>query len=264
MHRSCTTVTCALPLDGDASVCAPCLRRLDRALARVVGGLPRDLDLALARQRRTGPGNLGRRSTGIPLAFDPSITEAAAVLHDTLSAWCRTLREPGTPDPAGNEPSTLASWLSRRTGVLRRHALGPECVDEVCAAVDQAERAVDLPSDRVIAGPCPQCATPCYARAGAASTRCPDCEATVSVGEGRRRMLLAAGEHLVTAADAARALQVLGHRVTPASVRGHARRGRLRPRGTGSAGRPLYCLGDVVDVYLTRPCTGDRTVSRRP
>ncbi|MBQ1080361.1 hypothetical protein [Nocardiopsis sp. B62] len=264
MHRFCTTVTCALPLDGDDSVCPQCVRRLTRALDKVVGGLPRDLDLALARQRRTGPGNLGRRSTETPLAFDPAITEASAVLQGTLSAWCRTIQEPGVPGPTGNDSSALASWLSRHTGALRRNALGTECVDEVCEAVEQAERAVDLPSDRVIAGLCPGCATPCYARSGATSTRCPECETRVSVGEGRRRMLLGAGEHLVTAADAARALQVLGHRVTPASVRGHARRGRLRPRGTGSAGRPLYCLGDVVDVYLSRTCPGDRPLRRHP
>jgi hypothetical protein len=85
----------------------------------------------------------------------------------------------------------------------------------------------------------------------------------MSVGEGRRRLLLAAGERLVTAADAARALQVLGHRVTPASVRGHARRGRLRVRGTGSSGRPLYSLGDVVDVYLSGARSDDHPVSRR-
>ncbi|RKS07581.1 hypothetical protein DFP74_3259 [Nocardiopsis sp. Huas11] len=254
MSIPCGVPSCVNPVADDALVCAGCAQRLANALELVVGdgdgGLAEDLDLTLSRQRRTGPGNMGRRSTETPLAYDPTASEAAAVLRNTLSTWCRLLHEEiGGRLPADTTPA-MAAWLGRFVSWLRRSDFGPECVDEVLAAVAEAQRAVDLPAERVIAGLCEQCGSACYARPGAEHTRCRECDTPLAVRDGRRRLLLAAGEHLVTAADAARALNTLGHEVTAAAVRGYARRGRLTSRGTGSAGRPLYSLGEVIDVYL--------------
>ncbi|MGW5876706.1 hypothetical protein ACWFMI_09195 [Nocardiopsis terrae] len=254
MSLPCDVPSCVNPVVDGALVCVGCAQRLGRALRLVVGegdgGLLEDLDLTLARQRRTGPGNMGRRSTETPLAYDPVAAEAAAVLRNTLSTWCRLLHEEIGGRLPADTPAAMATWLGRLTEWLRRCDFGPECVDEVVAAVVEVERAVDLPAERVIAGLCEHCGSPCYARAGAESTRCRECDTPLSVREGRRRLLLAAGEHLVTAADAARALRTLGHEVSAAAVRGYARRGRIQQRGTGSAGRPLYSLGEVVDAYL--------------
>lgn len=250
MRSPCDVPSCPRPDLGDPPVCHPCLERLVRSLRLVTDGLTRELDLALARQRRTGPGNMGRRSTDTPLAYDTTAAEAHAVLRNTLAAWAHALL-PEPPAPDDTLGATLL--LLRHTGRTPRSDLDPTYVDEIIAAVAQAEHAVDLPSERILAGTCAACDTPCYASPDSELAFCRHCDRPVDVVEGRRRLLLSAGEHLVTAAEAARALGVLGHRVSAASVRGHARRGRLASRGTGKANRPLYRLGEVMDVCADNP-----------
>lgn len=257
MSTPCDVPSCESPIVDDAFVCVGCALRLRNALLRVGGengheGLATDLDLAISRQRRTGPGNMGRRSTEIPLAYDQEASESAAVLRNTLSTWCRLLQEEIGGCLPRDTPTAMALWLVRFTEWLRRSPLGAECVDEVDAAVDQAEKAVDLPVERVLAGVCDGCGRPCYARAGAARTRCVDCGREIDVERGRERLLRNAGDRLVTAAEGARALCALGHEVSAAAVRGYARRGRITVRGRGSANRPLYALGDILDAYPGR------------
>lgn len=254
MNLPCDVPSCDNPIADDAFVCVGCALRLRKALLQVSGesgqeGLATDLDLAISRQRRTGPGNMGRRSTETPLAYDQEASEAAAVLRNTLATWCRLLQEEIGGLLPRDTPAAMALWLVRFTEWLRRSPLGAECVDEVDAAVTQAEKAIDLPVERVLAGVCDDCGRPCYARMGAARTRCVDCGREIDVEQGRERLLRDAGEQLVTAAEGARALCVLGHEVSAATVRGYARRGRITVQGRGSANRPLYALGDILDAY---------------
>ncbi|WP_017590262.1 LIM domain-containing protein [Nocardiopsis ganjiahuensis] len=248
----CDVPSCANPIADDAYVCAGCTEELRLALLKVgeEDGLAVDLDLTLARQHRTGPGNLGRRSTETPLAYDPRASEAAAVLRNTLSTWCRLLQEEIGGGLPQDDLASMARWLGRFVQWLRRSDIGAECVDEIVSAVAQAERSVDLPTERVLAGVCARCGKPCYARAGADRTRCRECGTELTVSEGRERLLRAAGDRLVTAAEGARSLRVLGHDVSAAAVRGYARRGRITVKQRGSADRPLYSLGDVLDAYL--------------
>lgn len=104
----CEVPSCDNPIVDDALVCVGCALRLRNALLQVSGehgreGLATDLDLAVSRQRRTGPGNMGRRSTETPLAYDQEASEAASVLRNTLSAWCRLHRLLGlTSETAGH------------------------------------------------------------------------------------------------------------------------------------------------------------------
>lgn len=251
----CLVPTCVNTIVDDAQVCAGCASRLTSALRSVHDGpegpgLASDLEVSLSRRHRTGPGNMGRRSTEAPLPYDARSAEALAVLRNTLTTWCRLLHEEIGGRLPEDTPSAMAAWLSRFTDWLRRSDFGAECVDEIIAAVEQAERAIDLPEKRVLAGLCPGCGLPCYARHDASRARCGSCETELSVREGRERLFRTAEGHLLTAAEAARALGLLGHEVTAAAIRGLARRGRLHPGGTGSAGRPLYTLGDVLEACL--------------
>ncbi|MBB6173706.1 ribosomal protein L37E [Nocardiopsis mwathae] len=253
----CEVPDCDDPLTDDAPVCAGCGYTLAIALHALHGGprgngqgLDTELELAAARQSRTGESNMGRRSAETAVAFDERASETVAVVRNTLSTWVRLVHgEVGgrLPDDTLGD---MARWLERFIGWIRRSDFGGECVDEIVAAVRLAERTVDRPEQKVFAGECRRCGAPCYARPESQRARCGSCGAEHGVRAERERILRDAADRLVTAADAARALRAVGYEITDAMVRGYARRGHIRSEETGSAGRPLYRLGDVLDIAL--------------
>ncbi|CAM3623551.1 hypothetical protein GCM10009799_06150 [Nocardiopsis rhodophaea] len=253
----CEVPDCDSPLTDDSPVCAGCGYELAIALHALHGGprgndrgLDTELDLAVTRQGRTGESNMGRRSSTTVVDFDERASETVDVVRNTLSTWVRMLHgEVGGRLP-NDTLGDMARWLERFIDWIRRSDFGGECVDEITAAVRLAERTVDRPEQRVFAGQCRTCGAPCYARPGSERVRCGSCGDQHDVGTERERILREAGDRLVTAAEAARALRAIGHEITDAMIRGYARRGHIRAEETGSAGRPLYRLGDVLAIAL--------------
>lgn len=252
----CEIPDCDSPALGGAPLCAACSHAFRTALSSLHGGdsgtgLGADLDVAVTRQSRSGPGNMGRRSPETPVMFDERASEAIAVLHNTLSTWVRVLQDEVGGRPPADTLSGMARWLERFTGWIEGADYGAECADEVIAAVRNAEQAVDRPGPRLFAGACRTCGAACYVRPGTQVTHCRTCGSEHDAAAERTRMLHAAGDRLVTAAEAARALRGIGYEITDAMVRGYARRGHIRSDGTGSAGRPLYRLRDVLATAST-------------
>lgn len=255
---ACLVPDCARSSPDGAPVCPACAHRLSRSLASVPA-LAGELDTSLARQARSGPGSMGRRSASTPLPYDQAASRAADHLRATLSTWVRLLHEDIGGRPPRDTLTDMAAWLDRRSDWLRMLPYGPECAQDVPAAIQAAEEAVDLPRPTAFAGRCRGCGTACYTRPGAESAACPGCGALIRPPEERERLLRDAADRLVTAAEAARALRAVGRQITPAMVRGYARRGHVRASGTGSADRPLYRLGDVFAVAEGRAADGRGT-----
>lgn len=248
----CPVETCDRPMPGSRVICGACEADIARAL-NAVPGLTADLDVTLARQTsRTTAG----RSAVVPLPFDPRASEAAWVLRSTLAGWVRQLQE-HRPEPwPADTPQDMAAWLSARLQRLVRHPAAPEAHGEITEAVRAAQRVVDRPQERRFAGYC-DCGAALYARPGAATVRCRDCDADpYDVDERRQAMLAAVADQLMPAHQAAAALSGLVAPLSADLVRKWAERGQIDARGRDLAGRPLYRLSDVLDRLL-------RTLERR-
>lgn len=236
------------PLDGaavaDATICTGCGKQLADALGRVPF-LVGELDVVLTRQARSGD-RTHSRSASIPLPYDPAASQAARRLHDALARWRTRLQ--GSHEQA---MSADADWLGAHVAQLRQLADAAAAFGELTRAVSSAERIIDLRPELWYAGPCPSCGDDTYAQPGASYVHC-RCGWQADAAERRRWLLQAAEATLVHSELAAQALSRLGQPVTGAMIRGYAFRGRLAAHGTDRLGRPLYRIGDLLDV-LTGP-----------
>lgn len=226
---------------ADATICSGCGKQLAGALGRVPF-LVAELDVVLAKQSHTGD-RVHSRSATVPLPYDPQASQAAERLWRTLFHW-RAVLDGGL---ATGRAADDARWLLEHVVQLRQLATAVTAFGELTRAVSAAERVVDLRPELWYAGPCPSCKVDTYALPGAAIVTC-RCGWQGDAAERRRWLLAAAEDTLAHSALAAQALSRLGQPVTGAMIRGYAFRGRLAAHGTDRLGRPLYRIGDLLDV----------------
>lgn len=143
---------------------------------------------------------------------------------------------------------------------LAHHEAAVDAFDElehICALVDIA---IDSRPPQVYAGPCEVCRRDLYAKEGAAEVECKLCHLTYQMEDRRDYLLNAVGDQLANAATIAGAVTNLGEDVTPEDIRKWAERGRLMAKGKDHRGRPLYRVGDVLELRKTMQRRG-RVVS---
>ena len=247
----------------NASLCPTCLADLERDLGDIPA-LVDELDTTLARQDHIERGGFTELDPDAampvtariqPLAYNPIASTVGTELHATLVGWVRDIHgEMPIPWPADNA-TAMSRWLLRHFASIRTHPAADQLRDEIGYAVDQVRRAVDRPTQRMFVGPClnpvedvGKCQADLYARPSAATVICHDCGAEHDIGERRTWLLAQAEDQLAHAELIGRAAPALGVEVTPAAIRGYAIRGRIVPHGTDLQGRPLYRVGDVIDV----------------
>lgn len=282
------TCLCGRPLGGDA-ICPGCAHALQVAMGDI-SAYWCDLDTVKGRRTRyggTGGGRGGEKPLPIDARFahwsdDGSRMEEA--VRSTMSAWARVVMEerpqiyaPTHPVclhvscsvarrshwPADNIPSVCRFLLGHADWIRTQH-WAPVILDELTDAAEQMRRMVDRPADRWYAGPCGECGSGLYARAGAYEIACKDCTTITLVQDRRTTLLKEAADRLVPANLIARAVSWLGEDpLTSAKVRLWAYRKQLQVREyvipIGEVGpvcnlRPLYRLGDACDLMAM----GDR------
>lgn len=230
---------------GTAYVCSICSTRVVRQLRQLADIAP-ELQTTIARQGRSGGGSGGDRH---PLPVDLGAAETAWAVTNTVTTWARHVAETRGEPLLTYDLAGAAAWLAGQMEWLRCQPEASEALDELADACALAVRVVDRRADRWYAGPCVLCAEDLYALPGAATIRCPRCQAKHDAQERREQLLVAAQDRLVHAELIGRALIALGwETMTAARVRGLVRRGRVVERGQDSARRTLYRLGDVVGV----------------
>lgn len=149
-----------------------------------------------------------------------------------------------------------ATFLLTQLEWIRHHPEAARFVDELSAAAATLRRCVDSPATPAYAGPCweeiddGRCDFELYAAEGAASVRCGGCGTTHDLAARRRWLLAEAQDALATAATIAAGLSSLDMPVTSSMIRNYADRGRIVAHGSDQQGRPMYRVGDVVDVLL--------------
>lgn len=265
--RTCPTH--GQPIRGDANLCSACRTNFERDL----GDLPAlidEIETTLSRQTATAD-RVGGRSDEAPLPFNYRAAGTFREVHKTLRQWVHQLLLTSDRVPV-NEPAPLARWMHGRLDRLVQHPLAVELANDIAGLVYALRRGIDLGPELLFAGPCGGTITdddgerPCveldpsdpkgqrlrptelYAVAGKPVLTCRRCRTRYDVEE-RRVWLLAEAQGVLAHAELiGRAAPALGVDITPAAVRGYADRGRIVPHGTDVQGRPLYRLGDVIDV----------------
>lgn len=166
--------------------------------------------------------------------------------HDT----CTVIRARTVPHPAAR----AALFLLDQLDWLRHRIEAVDALDELAAAAATLRRVVDSPPPVQYAGPCwvelddGRCEFELYAHAGSASVKCGGCGVVHQVPQRRGWLLDEAENVLGHAAMLAAALSALDRPVTSSMIRNYADRGRIVAHGHDERGRPLYRVGDVLDV----------------
>jgi hypothetical protein len=157
--------------------------------------------------------------------------------------------------------ATVAAWLAGHVEWMRHR---PEC-DEFMADVEACARIVAGiargPASQRYLGPCGAqqppteygiaqgfsdggcCVGDIYAREGAQRGACRTCGATVGVEDRRAWLDAEVRSHAFRAVEIAQAYGVNAN-----TIRSWAARGQLVPHGHDSDGRPLFNVGDVLDL----------------
>lgn len=270
-----TCDACTRPVADQAYLCAACSDELEQAVAEIPG-LWDELQTTITRQAKTG-GGVGSRSAEKPVPFHVEASAAAGVVADTVGAWAREFTDrpvigPTCPDRCAHGSCTAIRVLRQPAGVpgmawrllaavgrIRHDRQAAAAHDELVHCQKLIRWTIDRAPDRWYAGRCglpddkEQCPGELYAVAGAKYVRCPVCGTDYYVADRRAWLLAAAQDALLTAAELSRALpNLLDQQLSPGTIRSWASRGQLAAHATDREGRPLYRVGDVVDLVANQ------------
>lgn len=256
---------CKRPNGDQAFVCSPCTSNVAGDLARIVDLAP-EVETTIAKLSRVGT-QLGGGSKERPLPFDVQAADRADALKNKLSTWARhvegTSGQPIPPRQRGELGAQVAArYLGERLNWIRHHQEAAECFGDLSDAARELERLVGRPRDHWYAGACwadlgdtdeagdpLRCPQELYAPKGARTVRCRFCGAEHDADARRQWLLEQVKDQLLHAEWIARALMGFGlEQVTSSRIRGYAHRGRLAEHGHDQAGRPMYRVGDVLDL----------------
>lgn len=233
---------CTRPMPDTAYCCSVCGDGLGRNLV-IAGGLMPELVTTVARLDRIGQAGRGNGENPLPVNLEAAA--AADEIANTFGTWARHVSEERGKAVDG-EP---AAWLAKQVDWLRYRPEAEEAFDELDDACRRLRRTIDIPVPRWYAGPC-TCGTELYAASQAATVRCSneDCRAEYDAKERKAWLLGEARDVLAHAGWIASAASALGEPVTADMIYGYVRRGRLVNHGHDGLRRPLYRVGDVLDV----------------
>lgn len=255
-------VRCGRPMPDQAYACAHCAAKATEQLHTIADMCPAARDVAHGLSRRGGGGaSSGKPGSQLPL--DLGATSKLDAVQNELSGWARHIaaeRGVGMPFAGGSGLDQIvlcAEWLSRQMEWLRHRREVEEALGSIQAAARVVAGIARGPASQKYLGPCgafevddreegdegPPCEGDIYAREGASVGRCRTCGAEVSSGE---RAAWLDGEVRSHAFRAAQIAQAYGVNVN--TIRSWAARGALLAHGQDREERPLYNVGEVLDL----------------
>jgi hypothetical protein len=255
---------CGRPLPDQGYVCSKCAEVVGVDLARIVDLAP-EVETTVAKLARVGT-QLGGGSKERPLPFDAQAADRADALKNTLSTWARHVAESIGVQIPPKQPGELgaqlaARFLGERLNWIRHHQEAAECFGDLSRVARQLEAIVGRPPNLRYRGPCWAdlgdvdevgdpllCQEILYIRPGAAVAKCRECGAEYDAADRREWLLKEARSTLAHAALIASSLTALDMAVAVGTIYSWANRGRIVDHGTDQFGRPLYRVGDAIDL----------------
>lgn len=294
---------CDRPVPDQAYVCERCTEReaeslrliaslageVEAAVAKLVGhglaaggggghGHPLPVDLVAA-EKAAAVGNTvstWARHVSLSRGIDVPRTHPSSEGPCCRTNTCRHLSCAEVRSPRRDVGvATAARFLLDQLGWLRHRPEAAEALGELHQAALQLQRVLGGRPPRWYAGQCwelirdaegneQRCTAELYAAPGASAVRCPSCGKAHETAYRRDWLLREASDTLAHAELIARALAALGiEGVTGSRVRNLAARGRLLAHGSDQADRPLYRVGDVLDLIHEQARVEAERVAKR-
>lgn len=267
-------VRCARPMAEMAYACPLCATQAAQKLSEVAEVTPAARDVATGQSSRPGGGGSGKPGSRLP--FDLGATARLDAVANSLGGWVRIVTEERGVYPAPLPPGFdtiphAARFLAEHLEWFRHR----EFVDEYLTDVDACLRVVRGiargPAEQKYLGPCgawrdhdavcdggddPSCDCPevcdgdMYGRAGATTGSCRTCGAQVDQGERRAWLDGEVRQRAFTAKEIADAygINVKNIRSWAADRPETGHYARLFAKAWDGDGRPLYNVGDVLDL----------------
>lgn len=253
----CTVSDCPNPRPDHTGICINCATLLRGDIAATVWLLD-DMDTTITRQDAvTPPGSRGP-SAETALPFKWGASEARWVLANVVTTWARQLlHHTGYRPPTDTTAPAAARYLHRHARALATHPEAGEAVGEIGAAVADALRAVDHPTDRrMYLGKCGDIAGRhgCHGRVYALPRHdtgtCDRCATEHHTSERRAHMLRAMANQHLTAHEISTMLAGLGLQITVEQIQNVGRRRIITPVSRDKHGKRSYRVGDVLKQFL--------------
>jgi hypothetical protein len=263
---------CGKPTDGSACTVCGLLRRRrlvgdarDSDFIGLIEAVPAVRDLAHGRTRR---GTAGGRAPGPRMELNLDAMGALDQAQNLLTTLARDIAETrgiAEPDATRGDALIAAAQFVAMQMEWIRHAYDgaePYAVRAFREIDESAGELVGLargPSDRRYYGPCgadvarevavgiteiAPCPGDLYARQGSPTARCRFCGASASVAAREAWLDDVRRSHAFRAAHIAQA-----YGIPVDTIRSWAHRGQLVAHGHDPDGRPLYNVGEVLDLY---------------
>jgi hypothetical protein len=255
---------CGSPCGDQANLCRTHTDQLAADLA-TVPELVAELQITLTRQDRVTAEKHGGRSATKPLPWNEHASQRAFELNTTLNAWAldtsKLAEDERDPliEQHHSDTAGVARWLGRNLRTLRQHQDAGQALDEITDAIHEARRAIDRPVERVFAGPCGEpdeydqpCKEDLYAAPGKATATCRACGARHDMQVRREWMLENIEDQVAYSGLLAGLVTNLGVPIASSTIRKYASAGRIKVISVDSRRRPLYRIGDVLDIVLKR------------
>lgn len=256
MDRTCTT--CPRPVPDTAYGCIECAARLAGRMGQIAG-VAAEVDTTIAKQDRIGSG--GPRATGaeIPLPYNAQAAEQGAAVAGELTTWARHVQEQtGRDVPHGHPVAAAAQFLAGAMTWLRYRPEWSEAHAALSPLLKDVLRIIDIQPERRYVGPCSyddpdtgqQCLADVYARPHAVVAVCLACGTEYDVEQCQEWMRQQLEDLLARPIEIAGIMQRLGLKIGYSTIAAYAQKGLIAAHGHDAHLRPMYRVGDVLDVRL--------------
>lgn len=261
-----TCVRCRSEMPDQAYADTRCTRQAERQLAELVDMTPAARDVAHGQARRgTGGGSSGKPGSRLPI--DLRSSSRLDAVETQLVGWVRHIcAERGMPLPdagcADDLIVELAEWLPAHLEWMRHRVYVEEFLVDVEACARVVRGIARGPVDQRYLGPCgalilpesnengsaeeseaEECTGDVYGPQGGSTGSCRTCGAKVSQDERRAWLDGEVRQRAYRASEIEDAYGVKAH-----TIRMWAARGLIAEHGRDTRERPLYLLGEVLDL----------------
>lgn len=259
-----TCVRCSRPMADSAYACTTCVDRAADHLTEVAE-LAADARAVASGEIRRGSGSSANKPGSRP-PLNLEVLERLDEVTNDIQGWVKAAEEDRGAeivsavfgDRVVSDPlAHAATALSGQLGWLRHQLFADEALTSIAQAARKVAGIVNGRIPGRYAGPCSHrddegktCGQDVEARPGARYGRCRACGAEYDVDEQQAWMRGEIEGYLARPAEIAGVLLRLGFPIGYSTIAAYAAKGQLVAHGNDVTGKPLFRIGDVIDLRM--------------